>query len=197
MTWKKSADIRWNHLWKRRGRYWLLLLDILGRERETSFSAWILTALQDGKPLTMSRYHLLGSQSGRKLELLEDIVTLRSAKWHVYHTRSLWMSARKHAVAQTNYLTWLDKKSSEYIIITSRILTVILNINSCVKLVIYIFNIFQQLHITSAGSIIKITGLTVLEGWFNSCYLWRKKSQCPDNQYHMYFFWTHFCQTFW
>lgn len=71
------------------------------------------------------------------------------------------MSARNHALAQTNFLTQLDKKSSEYIIITSRIVIIILNINSCVKLVIYIFNIFQQLHITSVGSIIKIIGLTV------------------------------------
>lgn len=71
------------------------------------------------------------------------------------------MPARNHALAQTNFLTQLDKNSSEYIIIISRILTVILSINSCVKLVIYIFNIFQQLHIISAGSIIKIIGLTV------------------------------------
>lgn len=106
------------------------------------------------------------------------------------------MPARNHALAQTNFLTQLDKNSSEYIIIISRILTVILSINSCVKLVIYIFNIFQQLHIISAGSIIKIIGLTVWRVDLIVVACGEKKSQCPDNQYLMYSFWMHFCQSF-
>lgn len=79
VTWKKTADIRWNRLWKGRGRYWLVLLYVSGRERKASVSAWILTALRDGTPLTMTRCHLLRSYSGRKLELLEDFAALQSA----------------------------------------------------------------------------------------------------------------------
>lgn len=120
------------------------------------------------------------------------------SKWHVCHIRGPWMPAGKRDLTHTSFLTQLDNKSGESIMIISGILAVILNINSCVKLVISTSNIFQEQHILSAGSIIKITGLSVVGGWFNTYCMWgkKKKSHYPANQYLTYSFWMHFCQIF-
>lgn len=118
-------------------------------------------ALQDGKPLTVTRCHLLRSYSARKVELLEDFAALQSAS-SMFVISGPWMSAGKHALTHTNFLTQQDNVCL-YIkaIIISGILAVILNINSCVKLVITTSNIFQEQYIISAGTITKITGLFV------------------------------------
>lgn len=86
------------------------------------------------------------------------------SKWHVCHIRGLWRSAGKRALTHTSLLTQLDNNSGESIVIISGILAVILNINSCVKLVTSTPNIFQDQHIISDGSIIKNTGLSIEGG---------------------------------
>lgn len=82
------------------------------------------------------------------------------SKWHVCHIRGPRISGGKRALTHTSFLTQLDSKSGESVIIISGILAVTPNINTCVKLVISTSNSFQEQHIISAESILKITDLS-------------------------------------
>lgn len=64
------------------------------------------------------------------------------SKWHIWHTRSPSMSWGKYDLTHTSFLTQLDNKSGESMIIISGIPSVILDRNICVKLVISTSNIF-------------------------------------------------------
>lgn len=59
-----------------------------------------------------------------------------ASKWHIWHIRGPSMSAGKCGLTHTSFLTQLDNKSGELMLIILGISSVILNRNGCVKLVI-------------------------------------------------------------
>lgn len=69
------------------------------------------------------------------------------SKWHIWHIRGPSMSAGKCGLIHTSFLTQLDNKSGESVIIILGIPSGILNRNSCVKSVISASSIFQEEHI--------------------------------------------------